>query len=150
MKIVSACLLGIKYNYAGSAWPVPRLIEEVNKGELFPVCPEVFGGLPSPRVPAEIQNGTGVDVIEGNAKVTTKNGDDVTAEFIRGAQETLKIAKTIGALKALLTERSPSCGCGLIFDGSFSFKFIEADGVTAALLKKNGVQVESIVVDKSS
>jgi uncharacterized protein YbbK (DUF523 family) len=68
----------------------------------------------------------------------------VTSHFLKGAQETLQIAKAVGAKEALLTERSPSCGCGLIFDGSFKDKFIEGDGVTAALLKKNGIKVTCI------
>jgi uncharacterized protein YbbK (DUF523 family) len=146
MKLVSACLLGISCNFEGASWPHPGLLEEFRKGGLFPVCPEVLGGLPVPRTPAEIQGGTGSDVIEGRAKVVAENGVDVTAAFLSGAQEALKIATAVGAHEALLTERSPSCGCGLIFDGSFSFKFKAGDGVTAALLKKNGIKVTSIIV----
>jgi uncharacterized protein YbbK (DUF523 family) len=146
MKLVSACLLGIKCNFEASAWAHTGLLEEFAKGGLYPVCPEVLGGLPIPRTPAEIQGGTGADVIEGTARVVAENGVDVTAEFLRGAQEALKIARTIGASEALLTERSPSCGCGLIFDGTFSFTFKKGDGVTAALLKKNGITVTSIIV----
>jgi len=147
VKLVSACLLGIKCNYAGKSWPVPRLIEELAEGGLFPVCAEFLGGLPVPREPAEIQGGTGVDVIHGRARVLGEKGADVTAEFLAGAHEVLRIARTIGAREALLTERSPSCGCGRIFDGSFSFRFIEGDGVTAALLKENGIRVTTVKVD---
>ena len=119
MKLVSACLLGIKCNFEGNAWAVPELVEEFRKGGLFPVCPEVLGGLPIPRTPAEIQGGEGIDVIDGKARVITEKGADVTAAFLEGARDVLALASTIGAREALLTERSPSCGCGMIFDGSF-------------------------------
>jgi uncharacterized protein YbbK (DUF523 family) len=146
MKLISACLLGINCNFEAGNWLNSKLYEELREGNLFPICPEVLGGLPSPRVPAEIQNGTGLDVLNGKAKVVNMKGDDVTKEFLKGANETLRIAKALGAEEALLTEKSPSCGCGKIFDGSFSNKFADGEGVTAALLKKNGVKVVSIKV----
>ncbi len=146
MKLVSACLIGVNCNFEGKNWLNPKLLEEFEKGGLFPVCPEVLGGLPVPRTPAEIQNGDGTDVLNGNAKVVNEKGANVTEQFVRGAQETLRIAKAIGAKEALLIEKSPSCGCGRIFDGSFSEKFVEGDGVTAALLKKNGIKVTSVKV----
>ena len=146
MKLVSACLIGVNCNFEGKNWLNPKLFEEFAKGGLFPVCPEVLGGLPIPRVPAEIKGGDGSDVLRGRAKVITEKGVDVTCEFIKGAQEVLRIAQSIGAKEALLTEKSPSCGCGMIFDGSFSNKFTAGDGVTAALLKKNGIKVTSIKV----
>jgi uncharacterized protein YbbK (DUF523 family) len=146
MKLVSACLLGVNCNFEAKSYPTEQLIEEFKKGNLFPICPDVLGGLSVPRVPAEIQGGTGKDVIEGKAKVVNMQGEDVTDQFLKGAQEALRIAKVIGAKEALLTERSPSCGCGLIFDGSFKDKFIVGDGVTAALLKKNGIKVTCIKV----
>jgi len=121
-------------------------LEEFKKGNLFPVCPEVQGGLPVPRVVSEIQGGTGADVLEGKAKVVNMNGEDVTEHFLKGAQEVLRIAQAVGAKEALLTERSPSCGCGKIFDGSFKDRFIAGDGVTAALFKKKGIKVTCIKV----
>ncbi len=144
MKLVSACLLGVNCNFEAKNWLNPKLLEEFQKGNMFPVCPEVQGGLSVPRVPAEIQGGTGPDVLEGKAKVVNMNGQDVTEQFLKGANQALQIAKAIGAKEALLTERSPSCGCGLIFDGSFKDRFIAGDGVTAALLKKNGIKVTCI------
>jgi uncharacterized protein YbbK (DUF523 family) len=148
MKLVSACLLGINCNFEGKNWLNPELLEEFRKGGLFPVCPEVLGGLSIPRVPAEIVGGEGADVLDGKAKVVNMQGVDVTSQFIKGASEALAIAKAVDAEEALLTECSPSCGCGQIFDGSFSDKFRAGDGVTAALLKRNGVKVSCIKVKK--
>ena len=144
MKLVSACLLGINCNFEGKNWLNPRLLEEFAKGNLFPVCPEVLGGLSVPRVPAEIIGGDGQDVLDGKAKVINMAGVDVSCEFIKGANETLRIAKAVGAKEALLIEKSPSCGCSRIFDGTFSEKFKDGDGVTTALLKQNGIQIISI------
>jgi uncharacterized protein YbbK (DUF523 family) len=111
---------------------------------LFPVCPELLGGLSVPRVPAEIVGGDGLDVLEGKAKVLNMDGVDVTAQFVEGAKRTLQIAQAIGAEEALFIEKSPSCGCGKIFDGTFKEKFRAGDGVTAALLKKNGIIVSCV------
>jgi uncharacterized protein YbbK (DUF523 family) len=144
MKLVSACLLGINCNFEGKNWQNPKIVEEFQKGELFPICPEVLGGLSVPRVPSEIQGGDGKDVIEGRAAVVNLQGIDVTDEFMAGAYDALRIAEAVGAKEALLIEKSPSCGCGVIFDGSFTDKFREGDGVTAALLKKNGIKVTSV------
>ncbi len=144
MKLVSACLLGINCNFEAKNWKNQKLLEEFAKGDLFAVCPEVLGGLPIPRVPAEIQGGDGLDVLEGKAKVVNMKGVDVTCQFVKGAYETLRIAQTVGAKEALLIEKSPSCGTGQIFDGSFSDTFRAGDGVTAALLKKNGIKVTCV------
>ena len=146
MKLISACLLGVNCNFEGKNWLNPQLLEEFHKGNLFPVCPEVLGGLPVPRVPSEIQHGTGADVLDGKVRVMNLQGVDVTKEFIDGAHAVLKIAKLVGAREALLIEMSPSCGCGKIFDGSFSNKFVKGDGVTTALLKKKGVRVTRVKV----
>lgn len=146
MKLVSACLIGVNCNFKAENWLNPKLLEEFKKGELFPVCPEVLGGLSVPRIPAEIQNGDGADVLCGKAKVVNERGVDVTEQFVKGAQETLKIAKAVDAKEALLIEKSPSCGCGKIFDGTFSEKFINGDGVTAALLKRNGIRVTTVPI----
>jgi uncharacterized protein YbbK (DUF523 family) len=144
MKLVSACLLGINCNFEGKNKLQPQLLEEFKKGELYPICPEVLGGLSIPRIPAEIQGGDGLDVIEGKAYVVNMQGIDVTDEFMKGAYEVLRIAEVIDAKEALLVERSPSCGCGEIFDGSFTGKLKSGDGVAAALLKKKGIKVTCI------
>jgi uncharacterized protein YbbK (DUF523 family) len=141
MKLVSACLLGINCNYKGEGKPNPKLIEEFKEGLLYPVCPEVLGRMKIPRPAAEISGGTGLDVIDGKAKVIDANGADVTKNFMDGAFAVLGIAKSVGAKEAVLKARSPSCGCAKIYDGTFSGNLIDGDGVTAALLKKNGVKV---------
>jgi uncharacterized protein YbbK (DUF523 family) len=146
MKLVSACLIGVNCNFEGKNWLNPKLFEAFKNGDLFPVCPEVLGGLSVPRIPAEIQNGSGLEVLNGKAKVLNETGVEVTNEFVKGAFVVLEIAKSIGADEAFFTERSPSCGCGRIFNGSFSNQFTEGDGVACALLKKNGVKVTCIKV----
>ncbi len=141
MKIVSACLLGVNCNFEGKNWQNPDLLKEFAEGGLFPVCPEVLGGLPCPRDPSEIVGGDGGDVLDGKAKVVSINGVDVTTQFLKGAQKTLEIAQALGAKEAILIEKSPSCGAGKIFDGTFTEKFKPGDGVTAALLKRNDIKV---------
>ena len=129
--LVSACLLGLCCRYDGASKPCPAVIEAARKHALIPVCPEIYGGLPTPRAPAE-RRGT---------RVIARDGTDVTPEFERGAQEALKLAKLFGARFALLKERSPSCGSGEIYDGSFAGVRVKGDGVAAALLKTHGVEV---------
>ena len=126
MKLVSACLLGIKCRYDGKSKPNEKVLELSKKETLIPFCPEQAGGLPTPRVAQEIQGCSGEVVLDGKCKVMNKEGRDVTEEFIRGA---------------IMKQRSPSCGCGLTFDGTFSKNFIKGDGVAAALLKRNGIKV---------
>lgn len=144
MKLVSACLLGINCTFEGKNKLHPQIFEEFKSGELYPICPEVLGGLSIPRIPAEIQGGDGLDVIEGKAYVVNMQGIDVTDEFMKGAYEALRLAEVIGAKEALLVEKSPSCGCGEIFDGTFTGKLKPGDGVTTALLKKKGIKVTCI------
>jgi uncharacterized protein YbbK (DUF523 family) len=141
MKIISACLLGVNCNFEGKNWQNTELLKEFAEGGLFPVCPEVLGGLTCPRDPSEIIGGDGGDVLDGKAKVVSINGKDVTEQFLKGAQQTLAIAKAVSATEAVLIEKSPSCGAGKIFDGTFTEKFKPGDGVPAALLKRNGIKV---------
>ncbi len=141
MKLVSACLLGINCNYKGKSKLTKKLLEEFKEGGMYPVCPEILGGESIPRPPAEIKQGTGSDVLAGKVKVVNPTGEDVTSEFLKGASETLRIAKAVGAKEAILKARSPSCGSGKIYDGTFSGTLVDGDGVTTALLKKNGIRV---------
>lgn len=142
MKLVSACLLGINCNYKGKSKPSLKLLEEFKGGLLYPVCPEVMGRMKIPRPGAAISGGTGLDVINGKAKVINSEGVDVTKNFIEGAFATLEIAETIGAEEAILKARSPSCGCAKIYAG-FSDTLIDGDGFAAALLRKKGVKVRT-------
>lgn len=141
MKLCSACLLGVKCRYDGQSKPDDKVIELSRTETLIPVCPEQLGGLTTPRQGAEIQGGVGSDVLNGTAKIQDQYGKDVTAEFIAGAEEVLKLAKLFNITEAILKQKSPSCGCGRIYDGTFSRTMIDGDGVTAALLKKNGINV---------
>jgi uncharacterized protein YbbK (DUF523 family) len=144
MKLISACLLGIKCTWDGTdKYRNANAVELLEDGTLIPVCPEQLGGLKTPRLPQEIQGGSGEDVLDGKCKVKNINGDDITQEFIRGAEETLRIAKLFKVSQFIGKSRSPSCGCGQIYDGTFSNEPIDGDGVTTALLKRNGVKVIS-------
>ena len=113
------------------------------RGEAVPVCPEEESGLPTPRPAAEIVWGTGEDVLNGRARVLTTEGEDVTAYFLHGAQYAADVAAANGIEVAVLKANSPSCGCGRIYDGTFSGAVMDGDGVTAALLKRKGVRVIS-------
>ena len=137
--LVSACLSGECCRYDGGRCTDERLLEVLKEVEWIPVCPERLGGLPTPREPAEIIGGDGREVLSGQAVVRTENGMDVSAQFIGGAQKTLEIARREGIKKAILKQKSPSCGCGSIYDGSFSGKLIKGDGITAILLKQSGI-----------
>lgn len=141
MIIVSACLAGINCRYDGGNNLNKEIRDMVVRGEAMPVCPEQLGGCPTPRPPVEILKGTGADVLDGRCRVVKKDGNDVTQQFIKGANEVLKIAKLIGAKKAILKSKSPSCGFGKIYDGTFEGVLAEGNGVTAELLKRNGIEV---------
>jgi len=142
MKLISACLLGIECAWSGDVrYSSDRAIELAKVEALIPVCPEQLGGLPTPRVPQEIQGGTGEDVLSGRCRVLNKNGEDVTRQFVSGAEETLKLARQLKVKGFIGKSQSPSCGCGEIYDGSFSGKPTPGDGVTTALLKRNGISV---------
>ena len=120
---------------------VKKAIDFLNSETLMPVCPEQLGGLKTPRAPQEIQGGTGEDVLNRKCKVININGEDVTQEFINGAEETLKIVRLFHIEEFIGKSKSPSCGCGQIYDGTFSRKLIDGDGVTTALLKRDGISV---------
>jgi len=133
MEICSACLLGVKCRYDSRSNLNRKVIQLAKKEILIPVCPEQLGGLPTPREPAEQSKG----------RVVTNLGEDVTENFKAGARQVLKLAKLFGIKGAILKQRSPSCGCGQIYDGTFSCTIIKGDGVTTALLKRNGIKVIS-------
>jgi uncharacterized protein YbbK (DUF523 family) len=131
MKLCSACLLGVKCRYNGKSALNKKVVLLLRSEVLIPVCPEQLGGLPTPREPAEMV---------GN-RVFTISGRDVTENFIRGAKETLRIAKLFNISEAIMKQGSPSCGFGRIYDGTFSGKTRKGEGVTATLLKKHGIKI---------
>ena len=142
--IVSACLLGVRCRYDGGHSRSETALQHKKTYQLIPVCPEESGGLPTPRPPAEIVGGDGNDVLDGKAKVMTAEGADVTEAYLRGARHALAVAQTNGATEVILKARSPSCGCGDIYDGTFSGSLTSGDGVTTALLKRHGITVTAM------
>lgn len=133
--------MGIKCRYDGGTKKNEALMKLASEGKVIPICPEQLGGCPTPRSQSEISGGNGSDVLCGRCRVTTKEGNDVTEHFIKGAEETLKLALSCGVKKAVLKARSPSCGRGQIYDGTFSGVLKDGNGVTAELLSKNGIEV---------
>ncbi|WP_309227722.1 MULTISPECIES: DUF523 domain-containing protein [unclassified Mycolicibacterium] len=142
VTIVSACLSGMPCRYDGRARPDKDVIDAVSSGQALPLCAEVLGGLPTPRPAAEIVGGDGHDVLDGRARVVSVNGDDLTDAFIAGAKAVADTAIAQGARRAILQARSPSCGCGSIYDGTHSGVLQPGDGVVAAELRRRGVHVE--------
>jgi uncharacterized protein YbbK (DUF523 family) len=152
MKLVSACLCGINCKYNGGNNLNPYLLELWKKNQVIPVCPEELGGLSTPRCPAEIIGGSGEDVLQGRARVIDTNGNDLSRNFVQGALKTLELAYSNGAHSAIFKSRSPSCGAGSIYDGSFKSCLRSGDGVCTALLKQNGIKVfsdEDIIIVRS-
>ncbi|MDK2942940.1 DUF523 domain-containing protein [Acetobacterium carbinolicum] len=133
--LVSSCLLGMKINYEGKAHPVDELRQLFLQGQAIPICPEVLASMPIPRDPAEIV------IVNGERKVYNNKEVDVTEEFRLGAQRSLDTARTSGAKIAIMKSRSPSCGCGEIYNGTFSGNLVAGDGIAVALLKENGIRV---------
>ena len=129
--LISACLLGTACRYDGGSKPILSVEALLGRYQLVPICPEQLGGLSTPREPSERQG----------ARVVMKSGEDVTAQYQTGAEQALHLARVFGCKKAVLKEHSPSCGAGEIYDGTFSGTLIPGDGVTAQLLKANGIEV---------
>ena len=130
--IVSACLLGCGCRYDGKRKEIPLEIAELQKHHtLIPVCPEILGGLPTPRPPAEIVSG----------RVVNREGMDVTEAYRRGAEEVLRLARLYSADGVILKNMSPSCGTNGIYDGTFTGQRIDGEGITARLLRSNGFAV---------
>jgi len=138
---MSACLAGRRCTHRGEANEVVGLLPLAADAIL--VCPEVEGGLGTPRPPAEIVGGDGADVLDGRARVVTIDGDDVTDAFVRGSQAAVRAAAEAGVATAILKSRSPSCGCGLTYDGTFTHALVAGDGVTAAALRRAGIDVRT-------
>ena len=129
--LVSACLLGVCCRYDGESKPNPDVTQLRDRFLLIPICPEVDGGLPTPRTPSE----------RVGERVLMKDGKDVTENYFSGAKEALRLAQQYGCRSAILKARSPSCGSGYIYDGSFTGRLISGDGVAAQMLKSEGIAV---------
>ncbi|MEN6420144.1 MAG: DUF523 domain-containing protein [Clostridiaceae bacterium] len=129
--LISACLLGLCCRYNAESKASESVLALAKTHPLVPVCPEQLGGLPTPRPPAERKG----------ERVVSKNGTDVTKAFQKGAEETLLLARTLGCKTAILKARSPSCGHGRIYDGTFTGKLVPGSGVTAELLEESGMSV---------
>lgn len=133
MILVSSCLIGMSCRYDGTDNKREEVLKYLEGKTWMPICPEQMGGLTTPRDPAEIVRD----------RVMTKEGADVTAEFVKGADEVARLARLVGATDAVLKGKSPSCGCGHIYDGTFTRTVIQGDGLTVRALKKMGVKVIS-------
>jgi len=131
MKIVSACLAGMGVRFDGKNKANEKIIALVKEGKAIPVCPEQLAGLPTPRQPMELKNG----------RALTKDGKDLTEQLERGAEQILKIANLVNATEAIFKSKSPSCGKGQIYDGSFSGKLVKGNGVVTDFLERNGLRV---------
>ena len=129
--LISACLLGLACRYDGRSVKKFDLTPYQERYNFIPVCPEVYGGLSTPRTPSERVKG----------RVVMKDGTDVTVQFQRGAEEALRLCRMFDCRIAILKEKSPSCGSGMIYDGSFKGRLTEGDGVTAEYLKSHGIKV---------
>ena len=138
VRAISACLLGIACRYDGHVLPEKMCYAPREDESLIPVCPEQLGGLPTPRPPANLEGGAGADVLAGSARVVSEDGRDVTEAFVRGAQATLALCRLLHAREAILKSGSPSCGVGRTRGGG---KRIAGDGVTTALLRREGIDV---------
>lgn len=132
--LISACLLGVSCRYDGKTKPLDEKIlnKLKEKHHLIPICPEIMGGLPTPRIPAEIAK---------DRRVLRRDGADITSEYEKGAHEALRLAKFFGCTTVILKARSPSCGRDVIYDGTFSDTLTEGDGITAELFRKNGIRI---------
>ncbi len=129
--LISACLLGCACRYDGKSKPHPDVQKLMEKYTLIPICPEIYSGLPTPRPPSEIVG----------ERVINSEGKDVTAEYMRGAKEALRMAEQFGCTAAVLKAKSPSCGRGAVYDGTFSHTLTSGDGITVSLLQKHGIKV---------
>ena len=141
MLAVSACLCGINTRYDGGNSLNGRILKLLESGIVVPFCPEQLGGLGTPRLPCEIYGGDGSDVIDGSAIIINQKKQNLTDKFLKGAHESIKVCKMCNIKTAVLKSRSPSCGFGEIYDGSFTGSKISGNGVTAEIFRRNDIKV---------
>ena len=139
--LVSACLAGVDCTYNGKSNPQPAIKKLFMAGDCMLVCPEIMGGLPVPRSRMEISGGDGLAVLRKKARVITADGRDVTEECVRGAKIIANLAKRYGIRQAILKSKSPCCGKGHIYDGTFSGTLKRGDGILTSALISSGVKV---------
>lgn len=144
LTLVSACLAGELCRYDGTGCPNKDIVAMVGAGSAIAACPEMLGGLSTPRARAEIRGGDGLAVLRGDASVINENGQDVTGAFLEGAARFVAVAKAANCAGAILKSKSPACGVGTIFDGAFSGTVQSGDGVAAAALKLAGIEIKSL------
>ena len=142
MYLISACLCGVNCKYNGANNYNEKCNELFISGKAVLICPEQLGGLTTPRISSELQ-ANAKDVIEGNGKVITNEGLDVTREFIKGAKEVVEIAKKLPISAAILKEGSPSCGVNFVYDGSFNGNKVKGKGITTEMLNEIGIKTLS-------
>ena len=143
MYLISACLCGVNCKYNGLNNYNEMCDKLLASGKAILVCPEQLGGLPTPRIPSEIIGESSNILNYNNGSVIDKNGNDVTPQFVKGAKETLQIAKKLNIKKAILKDGSPSCGVNYIYDGNFNGTKIKGMGLTAQLLKESSIDIIS-------
>ena len=137
----SACLVGLRTRFDGEDSREKAVCRLFAEGKIIPLCPEQLGGLSTPRLRAEIVDGAGEDVLDGHSAVLLEDGTDVTLQFLRGADEVLKVVKRLGIQRFYMKSRSPSCGVGRIYAKG---KLKNANGVCAAVLLREGVELISV------
>lgn len=142
MYLISACLCGVNCKYNGLNNYNKHCDDLFKKGKAILICPEQLGGLPTPRVPSEMNN-SAEEILKRKGEIFTKDGRDVTEEFIKGAKEVIEIAKKLDIEGAILKEGSPSCGVNFVYDGTFTGNKIKGRGITAEILIENGIDVIS-------
>ncbi len=138
MILVSACLVGLNCKYNGKNNYNEKIFNLVKEGKAIPICPETLGGLTTPRKPSEIK------IIDGKRYVFDIDGKDVTKEYEKGALEVLELCKKLSVTKVILKDRSPACGKGKIYDGTFTGNLVEGNGILTDLLIKNNIEVISL------
>ncbi|PLR73297.1 DUF523 domain-containing protein [Bacillus sp. UMB0728] len=143
LLLVSSCLAGLEVRYNGTHCLHEKIRQLIDQNKAVSICPELLGGFPVPREPAEITGGDGGDVLDGTARVIEKSGRDVTELYINGAYAALKKAEELQVSTVVLKEFSPSCGSSVIYNGEFTGGKVAGEGVTSALLKRNGIRVVS-------
>ncbi|MDD5582682.1 MAG: DUF523 domain-containing protein [Candidatus Marinimicrobia bacterium] len=140
--LVSACLVGLSCRYGGNAKPCQKVLEMSTRYDFIPFCPEQAGGLPTPRIPCELR-ASAQAILAGLGEVVNREGEMCTQAFLKGARETVKVLHLLHIQKALLKEESPSCGKNRVFDGTFQGRLIPGCGITAHMLKNEGITIYS-------